>query len=138
MRRPSLSSRRRGSAILEAALVYSSFMFMLVATFDIGQYLFMHQTLVELARNAARYGVARAFDATAIRNVVLYNSPTVPGGTNPIFGLSTSNVTVTQTAGAPSWITVKISGWSFFRFTPTQAGRTTGQSISVMLPSELP
>jgi hypothetical protein len=124
--------------MLECALIYSSFMFLLVATFDVGQYMFMHQTLVERARNAVRYGCARAFDATAIRNMVLYNSATVPGGASPIFNLTSSNVSVAQTAGSPSWVTVEISGWSFFRFTPLQSGQTTGQKISVMLPSELP
>jgi hypothetical protein len=133
---------RRGSAMLEAALIYGSFMFMLIAILDIGYTMFLHQTLVERARGAARYGVARTFDATAIQNKVLYNSPTIPSGATPIFGLQTSNVTVSQTAaiamGSPSWLTVRISGWRFFRFMPNQTSRPTGQDISVTLPMENP
>ena len=128
--------------MLEAALIYGSFMFMLIAILDIGYTMFLHQTLVERARGAARYGVARTFDATAIQNKVLYNSPTIPSGATPIFGLQTSNVTVSQTAaiamGSPSWLTVRISGWRFFRFMPNQTSRPTGQDISVTLPMESP
>jgi hypothetical protein len=133
---------RRGSAMLEAALIYGSFMFMLIAIIDVGYTMFLHQTLVERARGAARYGVARTFDATAIQNKVLYNSPTIPSGASPIFGLQTSNVSVSETPatsmGAPSWLNVRITGWRFFRFTPNHAGQPTGQDISVTLPMETP
>ena len=127
--------------MLEAALIYGCFMFMLVAALDIGHYMFLHHTLVERTRAATRYGVARAFDAAAIRNMVLYNSPTVPSGTSPIFGLSTSNVQVTETPStlnAPPYLKVSVSGWRYFRFSPPQAGQPTGQTITAMLPIELP
>jgi hypothetical protein len=128
--------------MVEAALIYGSFMFMLVTIIDVGYTMFLHQTLVERARNAARYGVTRTFDATAVQNKVLYNSPTIPSNASPIFGLQTSNVTVSQTPavsmGSPSWLTVRISGWRFFRFTPNHSGRPTGQDITVTLPMETP
>jgi hypothetical protein len=127
--------------MLEAGLIYGCFMFMLVATLDIGHYMFLHQTLVERARSAARYGVARTFDASAIQNMVLYNSPTVPSGATPIFGLNTSNVSVTETAATlntPAYLNLKVSGWRYIRLTPTQTGQPTGQNIRVMLQMELP
>lgn len=128
--------------MLEAALIYGCFMFMAVAILDVGHYMFLHQSLVERARNSARYGAARTFDETAIRNKVLYDSATVPADPNPIFGLDASNVQVTQTPGAalgsPTNLTVRISGWRYFRFTPNHSGQTDGQDIVVVLPMETP
>ena len=127
--------------MLEAGLIYGCFIFMLVATLDIGHYMFLHQTMVERVRSAARYGVARTFDQAAIQNMVLYNSPTAPAGASSIFGLNTSNVSVTETAATlntPAYLIVKVSGWRYFRFTPMQAGQPMGQNISIMLPMELP
>ena len=146
MRHRSSNSRRggnsrRGSAMLEAALISSCVFFMLIATFDIGHYMFLHQTLVYRVRSAARYGVTRAFDAAPIQNMVLYNSPTVPSGATSISGLTTSNVSVTETAmtlDTPAYLKVEVSGWRYFRLTPTQSGQTTGQRISITLPMELP
>ena len=132
---------QRGSAMLEAALIYGCFMFMLVGALDIGHYMFLHHSLVERTRAATRYGVSRAFDADAIRNIVLYNSPTIPSGASPIFGLSTSNVQVSETPSTlttPPYLQVTVSGWRYFRFSPAQAGRPTGQTITAMLPIELP
>ena len=50
------SSRERGSAMVESALIMLVAMMVIIATFDFGQFLFMHQTLAEKARLAARYG----------------------------------------------------------------------------------
>ena len=146
MRHRSSNSRRggnsrRGSAMLEAALIYGCVFFMLIATFDIGHYMYLHQTLVYRVRNAARYGVTRTFNAAPIQNMVLYNSPTVPIGATSISGMTTSNVSVRETAmtlDTPAYLVVEVSGWRYFRLAPTQSGQTTGQSISITLPMELP
>jgi len=53
------SSRRRtskGGAFVEMALIYLVFLIMLIGAFDFGQFLFVHQALVERARFAARRG----------------------------------------------------------------------------------
>jgi hypothetical protein len=70
---------------------------MLVGIVDFGQFLFFHQVLTDRARAGARYAAVNPYNATSIQNVVVYNSPTAPNG-NPtgLFGLTTSNVTVTD------------------------------------------
>ena len=44
-----------GSTILELALIFLVFLGLLIGTFDFGQFLFIHQALVERARYAARW-----------------------------------------------------------------------------------
>ena len=87
--------KRRGQTLVESALVLFVFLTLLIGTLDVGQVLFVHQTLVERTRAALRWGAVRPYDDQAIRSMVLYNSPTIPGGEDPevttpeagIFGL---------------------------------------------------
>jgi Flp pilus assembly protein TadG len=133
---------RRGQALLEGALVTLVFVVLLIGVLDIGQFLFVHQTLVERGRNALRYGVVRPFDANAIRNMVLYNQPTAPasgGQTVPgVFGLTPAMVTVTRQDA--TWnedrIVLTISDYPFRFFTPLIAGIARGKPITVSLPYE--
>ncbi len=46
---------RRGSNLVESALVFGAFIFMVIGAFDFGQAVFMHQGMVERVRAAARY-----------------------------------------------------------------------------------
>src|SRR5574342_193436 len=96
-RRRNRRVRQRGQAFVEAALVSLVLVATLVAVFDMAQVFFIHQTLTERVRNAARYGVSRAFDAAAVRNMVLYNQPSVPEAGSPVFGLTADMVSVTRT-----------------------------------------
>src|SRR5579863_1957615 len=94
--------RERGSAIVEGSLILLILLSMLVAIVDFGQFLFIHQTLTERAREAVRYGVVNdPTDTTSIQNVVLYGQAS--GGSIPaqpsnsdlgIFNVQRSNITV--------------------------------------------
>ncbi len=53
--RTSRKRRTRGSTMVESALVMLAFTMLLVAIFDVSQFLFMHQSLVERVRVAARW-----------------------------------------------------------------------------------
>lgn len=80
--------RRKGNAILESAFVFLTVSAMLIGTFDFGQFLFVHQALVERARSSARWGAVDMDHNTAeIENMVLYNTPDAPasdgGGEDP-------------------------------------------------------
>lgn len=138
----SADGARRGQALLESALVTLVFIVLLVGVLDVGQVLFVHQTLVERGRNALRYGVVRPFDADAIRNLVLYNQPTAPPGGQGvpgIFGLTPAMVSVTRQQDATSSIdrvVVTISDYPFRFFTPLIAGLARGKPITVSLPYE--
>ena len=47
-----------GHVMIEAAFIFVVFFSMLIGAFDFGQFLFVHQALVERARMAARWGTA--------------------------------------------------------------------------------
>src|ERR1700741_4496458 len=93
-----IKSRRKksgGSVIVETALIFLVFACLLLGAFDFGQFLFVHQALVERARYAARWGaITNPTDSTAITNMVLYNSPT--GSGTGYFNLTIDNVFVTN------------------------------------------
>ena len=62
----------RGSTLVESVLVLLVFMSTLIALFDCSQFMFLHQTLVERVRAAARYGTVNTYSQTEIQNMVLY------------------------------------------------------------------
>src|SRR5512135_1710292 len=96
----SASRRRtsRGSAFVEMALIYLVFACMLLGAFDFGQFLFVHQALVERARYAGRWGAINDPTNTAsISNMVrYYQAADPPSGTPSYFGLTAANVSVTN------------------------------------------
>lgn len=93
-------NRQTGGALLESVLTLVVFLALFIGVFDVGEMLFVHQTLTDRARNAARWGAVNAFDATSIQNLVLYGATAPAQGQTPAFGLSASNVTVTRPAAS--------------------------------------
>src|ERR1700693_6136047 len=93
------SGRRRasqGSVMVETTLIFLVFGCMLIGAFDFGQFLFVHQALVERARYAARWGAINdPTNSTSITNMVLYYQAATPAsGTPTYFNLAAGNVTV--------------------------------------------
>lgn len=128
---------RRGSVMVETALIFLVFACMLLGAFDFGQFLFVHQALVERARSAARWGAINdPTDSTAITNMVLYNQTTAPGGATGYFRLVAGNVTVTNPgSGTDDYrLNVQLSGYTYVRVSPYIAGNYTGPRISVSVP----
>ena len=135
------SSRRRrtnkGSVFVETALIFIVFAGMLIGAFDFGQFLFIHQALVERARYAARWGAINdPTDSTSITNVVLYNQATTPPSGTPYFNLTASNVTVTNPdSNTDNYrLNIQISGYSYTILSPYIAGSHTGPAINVSVP----
>jgi len=134
----SVESRRRksgGSVIVETALIFLVFACILLGAFDFGQFLFVHQALVERARYAARWGaITDPTDATSITNMVLYNSPT--GSGTGYFNLTVGNVLVTNPGvGTDNYVlNVQLSGYQYTRVSPYIAGTYTGPRINVSVP----
>jgi len=91
-------NRQTGGALLESVLTLVVFLALFIGDFDVGEMLFVHQTLTDRARNAARWGAVNTFDATSIQNLVLYGTTTQAQGQAAAFGLTTSNVTVSRPA----------------------------------------
>ncbi len=133
--------RRRvsgGSVFVESALIFLAFTAMLTGAFDFGQFLFVQQALVERARYAARWGAVNdPTDSASITNMVLYYQAAPPApGTSSFFGLTASNVAVTNPdAGTDDYrLTVQISGYAYTVLSPYISGSYTGPPINVSVP----
>src|SRR5260370_18688376 len=102
---PRRQKHSKGAVFVETGLVFVVFAFMLMGAFDFGQFLFIHQALVDRARSAARWGaLSDPTNASAIQNMVLYNQTTAPiGATTGIFCLTPDMAQVsTQDTPPPS------------------------------------
>jgi Flp pilus assembly protein TadG len=140
----SMARRRRassGNTIVETALIFLVFFPMLLGAFDFGQFLFIHQALVERARYAARWGAINdATDTASICNMVLYNQSTTPtAGTASYFhltGCNPGNVVVTNPGSGTDnyYLEVRISGYSYSVLSPYITGSYTGPAITVSVP----
>ena len=138
----SVTPRRRkasnGNVIVETALIFLVFACLLLGAFDFGQFLFIHQALVERARYAVRWGAINdPTDATSITNMVLYNQATAPGsGTAGYFNLAAANVIVTNPgSGTDDYrLNLQLSGYKYIVLSPYIAGSYTGPQINVSVP----
>jgi Flp pilus assembly protein TadG len=126
----------RGSALVEAAFVLIPFAAMLIGIVDFGQFLFIHQALVERARYAARWGaVTDPTNTTAIQNMVLYNQPTASTGSG-YFGLTASMVQVTtQDSGTDDYrLVVNITNYPYQVFSLFISGTYYGPNVTISVP----
>jgi hypothetical protein len=126
----------RGSSIVEVSLVLAASLTTFIGLIDVGSVLFRLQGLTERARAGARYGVVNTFDASKIKNVVVYGNSA--GNGNPLLGLNTSMVDATNVdiGDGTTKIRVVISGYTFTFFTPGIAGQKTLPAIEVSLTTE--
>lgn len=141
---------QRGQGLLESVLVTLAFLMVTIGTIDMGQVLFVHQSLVERVRAALRYGATHPFDATTLENMVLYNQPTVPTTSTPtgsngsaeptgFLGLTRSMVTVTRHDATlnEDRIAISIEGYPYQFFTPFISGVYAGKPIRGSTPYEV-
>lgn len=138
------NQRERGSAILEGALILSAFFVMLIGVLDFGQFLFIHQTLTERARQALRYGIVNdPTDHTSIQNIVLYGQASggsVPGSPSStdtgIFNVQRSSVTVTSTGVTTDdyRLVVQVVNYPYIVYSPLMSGTYNGPNILASLP----
>ena len=131
------SKKSKGSTIVELSFVFIVFFAILIGIFDFGQFLFVHQALVERTRWAARAGVAGDYTGDQIKNLVVYGQTSA--GTNGYFGLTTSMVTVNSyDANTDMWRTeIKVSGYPYKMFSLYVGGSYTGPTITIDIPRGL-
>jgi hypothetical protein len=84
----------RGQSLVESALVLTAFMGMLLGIVDVGEMLFAKQTLAVRADDAARWGALHPYDPAAIRNIVLYGTPTPERDATAVLGLASDAVQI--------------------------------------------
>ncbi len=91
-----LSRRRTGQSLVESALILTAFMALLLGMADIGQLLFVRQSLADRTRMAARWGALNSYDPAAIRSMVLFGSAPAEAGQTAFFGLTPAAVEVSN------------------------------------------
>lgn len=114
---------RSGSALVEFGISFAVLISVFTGTFQWGWTFYQYNVLKTAVNNGARYASLRPYDATtttpcpsfqlAVQNMVMYGDPS--GGTKTVVpGLTKQNVNVSAafTFGAPSSMTVSISGYS--------------------------
>lgn len=128
--------RSKGAAMVESTLVLTLYLVIVFSIFDFGYVLFLHSTLVNRARAAARYGALNPSDTSGMQNYVLYGSSS--GSGSGLFGLTTSNVNAGRSGSgtAGDRITVTVTGYPFSFVTPWHSGKDTGKDITVTIPVE--
>jgi hypothetical protein len=150
MQKPISTARRRtssGHVMIEAGFIFIVFFSMLIGTFDFGQFLFVHQALVERARYAMRWGALNDASTDQITNMILYYSSSNPGNTTGYFNLTSSMVNVTKTTDSICVVhdatvfptlykrmTVQIHDYSYVMISPYSAGTYNGPNITIAAP----
>jgi Flp pilus assembly protein TadG len=117
------------------------FVGLMIGTLDFGQFLYLHQSLTERARAAARYGAVHSYDypGDAIKNFAVYNDAN-PGADAKglVPNLTTDKVTAEIIAEGTdaSRIRVTISNYPFTFFSPWIAHQATARAIIASVPYE--
>ena len=83
---------RRGNAIVEASLVLTLALVMILVILEMGVALATYQAMTENCRRAVRYAVVNPYDEAKIKNVAVYGNPDGTGAA--MFGLKPENVAV--------------------------------------------
>jgi Flp pilus assembly protein TadG len=129
---------QRGQAIIESGLVMMVVLPVLLGIMDFGQFLYIHQTLSDRTRSAARWGAVNTYANSGVNicNVALYNDSN--GSTNGasliLPSLQTSNstgdgycsATLANAGTEDATITVTISSYPYtFLLLPSTVNRRT-------------
>jgi Flp pilus assembly protein TadG len=112
---------RRGAQMVETALILAAFLFMLLGAFDFCEILFVHQSMVERTRAAARYAeVNLGTDLPTIQNLINYGQTTVPVNSTPAFGLAGGNITdsAASNGDVSSQRKITVSNYQFSALSP--------------------
>lgn len=128
---------RRGSAMVETSLVLLVALALIIGIMDLGQILFLRQSVQERVRAALRAGVI-TYDPEAIKNIVLYGKANPPEGAKPSFNLTSSMVSVTRLNPNESSDRIKITvtNYPIDFYTPMVAKRIIGRPIVAVLAME--
>ena len=84
----------QGQSLVETSLILAAFMALVLGMVFVAQTLFVKQTFAERVHDAARWGAVNSYDPQAIRDLVLYGTPTPDRGATPFMGLKPSEVLV--------------------------------------------
>ena len=134
------SRQQRGSAMVEGALVLGVLIFTLIGIMDFAQMLFLHQSIVERVRGAARAAVVEQLSNTQTQNLVVYGKKDPVSGQTGFFGLTPSNVLVTIGGGGTGEgnVRIRVTGLRFPVLSPLMSRSGKSLPIQVVVPLEEP
>jgi Flp pilus assembly protein TadG len=106
--------KRRGSAVMDAALVLPLLLALMFGTVEYGYYFFVRHTLTAAAREGARAGIMPSGNNTKVTNAIvqyLYNAGLQSSSTSldSKFTLSINPAADTVTTGNPMTVTISVS-----------------------------
>jgi hypothetical protein len=131
--------RRRGAAVVEAALLLPLFLTFWFGIADWGIAFWVHETIVQRANAAVRWGVVNSYDEAKIRNVFLYGDPAASGNGSAWFSLQPPKVVISPPNLSDlrtARITMTVSDYQWQHFTPFFSGTYLGKPITVSLSLE--
>ena len=114
--------KQRGGTLVEGALIFTLASALLIGVIDLGQMLFVHQTVVDRVRVAARWASVNPYDSSQITNMVLYGTPAAGTSGTELFGMTSSNVVATHDTSDGAYadrITINVSGYTYLMFSGT-------------------
>lgn len=118
---------RRGSVFIELALCATVLVLLFTGTLQFGYSFYLYNSLINGVRGGARYaslakisnpgnGILPSSYITAVKNTVVFGSPTAAIGSTPIIpGLTTSNVDVVvdfDSSFVPKMVTIRINSFT--------------------------
>lgn len=120
--------------MIETALTLGLYTAIVFSIFDYGFVMYMHQTVANRVSAAARYGALNPTDTTGIKNYVMYSQATGSGA--GLFGITSSNVTVTRTGSGTTAdrVVVTVTGFRYPMISPGFSGNA--KPITVTYPVE--
>ena len=123
MRRNKVSRRNeRGAALVELAIAGGIFFTALFGVLEFSRLLWTHNALADATRRGARWASINPQNVNNVKNMVVFDTTSPGGGAQPVvYGLTTSNVTVTYSTGTVvqrfgvknGTATVQITGYNF-------------------------
>lgn len=122
--------KSRGSSLIEATFILMTLLAVLIGSLDIAKVVYLHQSLVERARAGAQWAAVNDFNATQVKNYVVYNSP-AGGTTASLWRLQTSMVTaeLKDQNTSKARVEIKITDYPYDFFTPWIAGAYKARPI---------
>jgi Flp pilus assembly protein TadG len=106
----------RGSTIVEMSVAGAVVFMALFGVIELGRLLFVHNSLTDATRRAARYAAMNSENVANVQNIAVYGVTNPPTGARPLVdGLSPSQVVVTYSnfGVKQGTVTVKITGYVF-------------------------
>jgi hypothetical protein len=127
-----------GSTLVESSIVLLIFLVVLIRILDMAQVMFFHHFLTMQVRSGARYAAVHTYNPGVIRNVVSYNSTSVPHSGVGLFGISPSMVQVNEydQGTANARIEISVSTYSMHFLSPWLMRDFTARPFRAVIPVE--